>query len=89
MAQVLLIGLGGTGSRIVNSVVADLQKSARRQGKRFSFDDGKMAYAVFDTNVNDIAGINNTHTGITNIPISKDDKIKEYLKNYKSDGVSE
>lgn len=89
MAQVLLIGLGGTGSRIVNGVVSDLQKSAKRQGKNFSFDDGKMAYAVFDTNVNDIKGIDRTNTGITNIPICEDKKIKEYLNIYRSDGVSE
>ena len=31
--QVLLIGLGGTGSRIVNNVVSDLQKAARRKNK--------------------------------------------------------
>ena len=38
--QVLLIGLGGTGSRIVNNVVSDLQKAARRKNKKFSTADG-------------------------------------------------
>ena len=89
MAQVLLIGLGGTGSRIVNHVVSDLQKSARRQGKDFSFDDGKMAFAVLDTNSNDIDGITNSNTGIKNIPICDDRKIKAYIKDYKTDGVTD
>lgn len=87
MAQVLLIGLGGTGSRIVNNVVADLKRSARRQGKDFSFDDGKMAFAVLDTNANDVEGITRSNTGITNIPICDDRKIKAYIKDYKSEGV--
>ena len=69
MAQVLLIGLGGTGSRIVNNVVADLKRSARRQGKDFSFDDGKMAFAVLDTNMNDVGEINRSHTGIKNLNV--------------------
>ena len=65
MAQVLLIGLGGTGSRIVNSVVKDLQKAAKRKHKKFSTDDGKMAFAVLDTNMNDVGEINRSHTGFT------------------------
>ncbi len=89
MAQILLIGLGGTGSRIVNNVVADLQQSAKRQKKNFSFDDGNMSFAVFDTNRNDIEYIDKSNTGITNIRISSDKKIREYISNYKSEGVTD
>ena len=87
MAQVLLIGFGGTGSKIVNQTVADLQRSARRHGTELSFDDGRMAFAVLDTNSNDIKGINKTNTGITNIQICDDKKIREYLNIYKAEGV--
>ena len=56
--QVLLIGLGGTGSRIVNNVVSDLQKAARRKNKKFFFFFFKMAYAVLDINMNVVGEIN-------------------------------
>ena len=42
--QVLLIGLGGTGSRIVNNVVSDLQKAARRKNKKFGVSRKKWAF---------------------------------------------
>lgn len=44
MAQTLLLGLGGTGSRIVNYVAADLKK------KRISINDGQICCTVLDTN---------------------------------------
>ncbi len=88
MAQVLLIGLGGTGSRIVNNTVADLQSVARRKGEAFSLDDGRMAFAVLDTNVNDMADIDKTLTGITNISTSKEAKIRDYLSQYNDKGVN-
>ena len=89
MAQVLLIGLGGTGSRIVNNVVSDLQKVARRKKKKFSTADGKMAFAVLDTNMNDVGEINKSHTGINNISTSSEKKIKEYMSQYSYMGVSD
>ncbi len=88
MAQVLLIGLGGTGSRIVNSVVKDLQKAAKRKHKKFSTDDGKMAFAVLDTNMNDVGEINRSHTGIKNISTSSEKKIKDYISQYSYMGIS-
>ena len=87
--QVLLIGLGGTGSRIVNNVVSDLQKAARRKNKKFSTADGKMAFAVLDTNMNDVGEINKSLTGINNISTSSEKKIKEYMSQYSYMGVSD
>ena len=79
MAQVLLIGLGGTGSRIVNHVVRDLQQTAKRNGDSFSTTDGEMAFIVLDTNANDVEEINKSQTGIRNISTSSSKKIKEYM----------
>ena len=88
MAQVLLIGLGGTGSRIVNHVVRDLQQTAKRNGDSFSTTDGEMAFIVLDTNANDVEEINKSQTGIRNISTSSSKKIKEYMSQYSYMGVS-
>ena len=47
MAQSLLLGLGGTGSRIVNNVAMELKK------KKIGINDGNVCCVVLDTNEND------------------------------------
>ena len=81
MAQTLLLGLGGTGSRIVNYVAADLKK------KRISINDGEICCAVLDTNENDRKKLSNTGVGIPVIGTSKDRTIDTYLKMYADKGV--
>lgn len=81
MAQTLLLGLGGTGSRIVNYVAADLKK------KRISINDGQICCTVLDTNENDRKKIMDTGVGIPVVPTSKDRIIEDYLKMYSDKGV--
>lgn len=81
MAQTLLLGLGGTGSRIVNYVAADLKK------KRISINDGQICCTVLDTNENDRKKIVETGVGIPVVPTSKDRIIEDYLKMYSNKGV--
>ncbi len=76
MAQTLLIGLGGTGSRVVNNVVKDLKERGR------GINDGNIGCAVLDTNVNDNGKIVSTQTGVPVIPTSKNMTIEEYLDVY-------
>ncbi len=81
MAQTLLLGLGGTGSRIVNYVAADLKK------KKISINDGQICCTVLDTNENDRKKILETGVGIPVIPTSKNRIIDDYLKMYSNKGV--
>ena len=76
MAQTLLIGLGGTGSRVVNNVVKELH----RNGK--TIDNGELCCAVLDTNVNDNEMIINSNTGVPVFGTSKPQKIRDYLDDY-------
>ena len=81
MAQTLLLGLGGTGSRIVNYVAADLRK------KKIGINDGHICCAVLDTNDNDRKKIAETGVGIPIIPTSKPRMIGDYIKMYSHKGV--
>ena len=81
--QTLLLGLGGTGSRIVNYVAADLRK------KNISINDGTICCAVLDTNDNDRQKLMDTGVGIPVIPTSKDRIVSDYLKMYGPKGVRE
>lgn len=81
MAQTLLLGLGGTGSRIVNYVAGDLNK------KKISINNGEICCAVLDTNDNDRQKIIGSGSGIPVIPTSKDRVIEEYFNMYSSKGV--
>ncbi len=76
MAQTLLIGLGGTGSRVVNNVVKELHKNNKE------FNNGEICCAVLDTNVNDTEAIIDSNTGVPVIPTSKAQKIRDYFENY-------
>ena len=76
MAQTLLIGLGGTGSRVVNNVVKELRANKKE------INDGEICCAVLDTNVNDNASIADSQTGVPVIPTSKVQKIRDYFDDY-------
>lgn len=76
MAQSLLIGLGGTGSRVVNNVVKELHLNKKE------INDGEICCAVLDTNVNDNASIVDSNTGVPVIPTSKAQKIRGYFEDY-------
>ncbi len=76
MAQTLLIGLGGTGSRVVNNVVKELR--LRKQ----DINNGEICCAVLDTNVNDNAAIVDSATGVPVIGTSKAQRIRNYFEDY-------
>ena len=76
MAQSLLIGLGGTGSRVVNNVVKELHLNKKE------INNGEICCAVLDTNVNDNASIVDSNTGVPVIPTSKAQRIRGYFEEY-------
>ena len=76
MAQTLLIGLGGTGSRVVNNVVKELHLNGQE------INNGEMCCAVLDTNVNDNGAIVDSNTGVPVIPTSKAQRIRGYFEEY-------
>jgi len=76
MAQTLLIGLGGTGSRVVNNVVKELSLNKKE------INNGEICCAVLDTNVNDNESIADSNTGVPVIPTSKAQKIRGYFEDY-------
>ncbi len=81
MAQTLLLGLGGTGSRVVNFVAQDLKRN------KININDGKICCTVLDTNENDRKKIKETGVGVPVVPTSKDRIIEDYLKMYSNKGV--
>ncbi len=76
MAQSLLIGLGGTGSRVVNNVAKELRRNKK------TINNGQMCCAVLDTNVNDNEYIINSMTNVPVIATSKAMKIRDYMEIY-------
>lgn len=76
MAQTLLIGLGGTGSRVVNNVAKLLHDNGKE------INNGEICCAVLDTNVSDNESIENSHTGIPVFSTSKAQKIRKYFELY-------
>lgn len=76
MQQTVLIGLGGTGSRVVNNVAKTLNK------KGIPINDGVVTCAVLDTNQNDNKNINDSGSGIPVIPTCDERTINQYLARY-------
>ena len=83
MAKSLLIGLGGTGSRIVNSVVKELHEN------KIEINNGEICCAVLDTNVNDNKSINDSGTGVPVIPTSTSQTVEQYFVKYKHLGIED
>lgn len=78
MAQTLLLGLGGTGARIVNRVVKELYKNGK------TINEGEICCAVLDTNGNDNDEISRSGTGVPVIPTSAPKTVREYINEYSS-----
>lgn len=81
MAKTLLLGLGGTGSRVVAHVVKELRK------KKADINDGNLACAVLDTNTKDQGKLKKLGVNVPIIATSKDRKIGEYFTMYSHEGV--
>ncbi len=79
MAQILLIGLGGTGSRVVSKVAKELDRN------EIDINNGEICCAVLDTNKND----NEKLSGIPVYPTSKAMKIRKYFEKYHSSHIGE
>ncbi len=77
MSQTLLIGLGGTGSRVANNVAKSLRS------KSIDINDGNVCCAVLDTNESDNKLIENSGTHIPVIGTSKELTIQTYLDMYR------
>ena len=77
MAKTLLLGLGGTGSRVVNNVARML----RENGKAIN-QGGEFCCAVLDTNENDNNDIISSGTGVPVFSTSKAQKIEDYFADY-------
>ena len=72
----LLIGLGGTGSRVVNAVAERLSKESVR------FNDNNIGCIVYDTNRQDTESIISTGAGVPVIKISTEWTVQEYFRRY-------
>ena len=78
MAQNLLIGLGGTGSRVVNKVA----KLLRQNGQKINSDG--IYCAVLDTDSNDNKRIQNSRTGFPVIPTGRTGTIEGIITQYQN-----
>jgi hypothetical protein len=76
MKQTVLIGLGGTGSRVVNNVARELQK------RNININDGIVTCCVLDTNQSDNDLITASGTAIPVIPTCDERIIDQYLALY-------
>ena len=80
MAHTLLLGLGGTGSRVVAKVAKELEKNS------IAINDGIVCCAVMDTDKNDMENLLATtgvKTPITVIPTSSSRTVGSILEKYK------
>ena len=76
MKQTVLIGLGGTGSRVVNNVARELKK------RKVKINDGIVTCCVLDTNQRDNENITNSGTAIPVIATCENWRIEEYMNAY-------
>ena len=81
--QTLLLGLGGTGSRIVNHVAEELKS------KNIGINDGTVCCAVLDTNDSDRSKLLEKGSTIPVIGTSKVRSIANYMRMYAGSGVDE
>lgn len=81
--QSLLIGLGGTGSRVVNNVAKLLKKNGQ------TFNDGQICCAVLDSDQNDAKAIEGSGTSIPVFSISKPQSIETYFSTYRNRKITE
>ncbi|GAA3207810.1 tubulin-like doman-containing protein [Microbacterium terregens] len=72
IAPTLILGLGGTGSKIVQHVAEKVSESSSSQSER-------IAFVVFDTDVNDLGRIRHANPGIHTVQTSTRNTVGEYL----------
>lgn len=81
--QTVLIGLGGTGSRVVNNVARMLRE------RNIDINDGKVTCVVLDTNMKDVDKIRQTGTDVPVIATGANRQIKDYFARYANRRISE
>jgi hypothetical protein len=72
IAPTLILGLGGTGSKIVEKVAEKVKESESSQSER-------IAFVVFDTDINDLARIKQRSPEIYTVQTSTRNTVGEYL----------
>lgn len=72
IAPTLILGLGGTGSKIVSRVADKVRESASSQGNR-------IAYVVFDTDINELREIKENNPGVFTVQTSTVNTVGDYL----------
>jgi hypothetical protein len=72
IAPTLILGLGGTGSHIVQKVYEKVQETGGKQSER-------IAYVAFDTDINDLAEIRRRTPEIYTVQTSTRSTVGEYL----------
>ena len=72
IAPTLILGLGGTGSTIVQKVAEKVRETDSGQANR-------IAYVVFDTDINELARIKQESTHIETVQTSTRNTVGEYL----------
>ena len=72
IAPTLILGLGGTGSQIIEKVNTKIQETNRAQSERIQF-------VAFDTDINDLAGLKRRSPGIYTVQTSTRSTVGEYL----------
>lgn len=72
IAPTLILGLGGTGSQIIEKVSAKIQETNRAQSDR-------IAFVAFDTDINDLSGIKRRSPSMYTVQTSTRSTVGEYL----------
>lgn len=72
IAPTLILGLGGTGSKIIEKVSYKVQETGTTQSER-------IAFVAFDTDINDLADIKRRSPGIYTVQTSTRSTVGEYL----------
>lgn len=72
IAPTLILGLGGTGSRIVELVAEKVRETGNSQA-------GRIAFVAFDTDVNDLGRIRQNNPAIHTVQTSSRNTVGEYL----------
>lgn len=72
IAPTLIIGLGGTGSKVIEKVLNDMRETDRTQANR-------IAFVAFDTDINDLADIRRRNPTIRVVQTSTRSTVGEYL----------
>lgn len=72
IAPTLILGLGGTGSKIIMRVAEKVKESGTTQSER-------IAFVAFDTDINDLADIKRSNPEIYTVQTSTRSTVGEYL----------